>query len=136
MAEVAVWGLPQLSSSSLGCNWQYLLAELWLLASVREHEAASTLRSFYFRKGDRIFSQVAFNQNEAQSKTIGGGRWMGQAISLVRLIFARLLGEKIAYVFPLVRVEFGHFSFLSKLSGELSELDFSLLRGDVTDLLH
>ena len=61
---------------------------------------------------------------------------MGQAISLVRLLFARLLGEKSAYVFPLVRVEFGRFSVLSKLSGELSELDFSLLREDVTDLLH
>ena len=45
---------------------------------------------------------------------------MGQVISLVRLLFGRLLGEKIAYVFPLVRVEFGHFGFLSKLSGGTS----------------
>lgn len=70
-------GAAKLSSSSLGCSWQYLLADLWFLASVREHEAASTLRSFYFRKGDRGFSQVAFKQNAAQSKTIGRGKMHG-----------------------------------------------------------
>lgn len=94
MDEVAVWGLPQLSSSSLGCNWQYLLAELWLLASVREYEAASTLRSFYFRKGDRIFSQVAFNQNAAQNKTIGGGKMHGTSDQFGEAAFCKTSGRE------------------------------------------
>ena len=101
MDEVAVWGLPQLSSSSLGCNWQYLLAELWFLASVREHEAASTLRSFYFRKGDRVFSQVAFNQTAAQSKPIGGGKMHGTSDQFGEAAFWKTSGREDCICFSL-----------------------------------
>ena len=61
---------------------------------MREHEAASTLRSFYFRKGDRIFSQVAFNQNAAQSKTIGGGKMHGTSDQFGEAAFCKTSGRE------------------------------------------
>ena len=61
---------------------------------MREHEAASSLRSFYFRKGDRIFSQVAFNQNAAQSKTIGGGKMHGTSNQFGEAAFCKTSGRE------------------------------------------
>lgn len=39
---------------------------------IEKHEAGSTLRRFYFRKGDNGFLQVTGKQNTVQRKTIEG----------------------------------------------------------------
>lgn len=129
-----VWGLSCLQLQVLVAPSNiYLHAELGSLASFRKHEVGYSLRSFYFRKGDKDFFQVTCKQNTVQSKIISGRMLVKESVGEV--VLRRCLGEKSGYLFSLVWGEFGYFNFLSNFSGKLFELYFSFPRWEVTHFL-